>query len=360
MRVRVNMKHSVSLLALFAVVLVTWWPVLAADGPPPAGVVVSKVIQQDVSQNRSVIGVLYYERTSDISTEVSGLVETVQVSQGDHVKQGDPLVVLNTEILDQEIALTETRIEQAQLRIRNTKKNFRRLEKIYKQAGVSEKDFDDAEYAFQDAQKEKQANEGTLKKLLIQKRRSVISAPFAGIILEKYVDSGAWVQQGKQLVSLGSSEDLFVRAPIAENMLQFVEMGATVPVSVTAFGQETTGTVIDIDPVADMKTKNIFLKVKIDPLPLMAQNMSATVYVPASLKQTLQILPRAALVKFQGKDFIYTIKEGKAAILPVHIVTFMGESVAVDNPYIVPGMPVVVEGNERLRPDQPVTITGEK
>lgn len=357
---KVNMKSGVCLLALFALILLNGWPVVAADGPPPAGVVVTKVVQQNVSQNRSVIGVLYYERTSDISTEVAGLVETVKVSQGDHVKLGDPLVILNTEILDQEIALTKTRIAQAQLRISNTKKNFRRLEKIYKQAGVSEKDYDDAEYAFQDAQKEKQANQDSLAKLLIQKRRSVISAPFAGIILEKHVDSGAWVQQGKQLVSLGSSKELFVRAPIAEGMLQFIEMGATVPVTVTAFGQETMGTVIDIDPVADMKTKNIFLKIKIDPLPLMAENMSATVHVPASVKQTLQVLPRAALVKFQGKDFIYTVKEDKAAILPVNIVTYMGESVAVDNPYIVPGMVVVVEGNERLRPDQPVTITGEK
>lgn len=331
-----------------------------ADGPPPARVVVSKVQQQEVAQNRSVIGLLYYERISDISTEVAGLVDVVKVAQGDRVKQGDVLVELNTEILNQEIALTKTRIEQAQLRIDNTRKNFERLEKLYNQAGVSEKDYDDAEYAFLDAQMEKQANRDTLKKLLIQKERSVIRAPFGGIILTKDVDSGAWVQQGKKLVSIGSSEDLFVRAPIAEGLLQFIEIGGTVPVTITAFDQEIKGVVADIDPVADVKTKNVFLKVKIDPLPLVAQNMSATVHVPTSIKQQLKILPRAAIVKFQGKDFVYTVKEGRASILPVNIVTFMGESVAVDNQYIVPGMGVVVEGNERLRPDQAVTIAGER
>jgi RND family efflux transporter MFP subunit len=347
-------------LLLVPVLMFLGQPLLAADGPPPANVVVSKVTEQEVAQTRSVIGVLYYERTSDVSTEVAGLVEAVKVSQGDHVKQGDTLVELNTEILDQEIALTRTRIDQAELRIANTRKNFKRLEKIYNQAGVSEKDYDDAEYSFQDAQKDKQASQDSLQKLLIQKKRSVITAPFAGIILTKDVDSGAWVQQGKQLVSLGSSEDLYVRAPIAENMLQFIEIGGNVPVTITAFGQESTGTVTDIDPVADVKTKNIFLKIKIAPLPLVAQNMSASVYVPASEKQQLRILPRAAVVKFQGKDFVYTVKEGKASILPINIVTFMGESVAVDNPYITVGMGVVIEGNERLRPDQPVMIAGEK
>ncbi|WP_136805747.1 efflux RND transporter periplasmic adaptor subunit [Desulfosediminicola flagellatus] len=330
-----------------------------AAGPPPARVVLGKVVQQEVAQNRSVIGVLYYERTSDISTEVAGLVDNVKVDQGDRVKQGDTLVELNTEILDQEISLTKTRISQAQLRIDNTLKNFKRLEKLYKEAGVSEKDFDDAEYAFQDAQMEKKASQDTLKKLMIQKKRSIITAPYGGIILTKDVDSGGWVQQGKQLVSLGSSEDLYVRAPIAENLLQYIEIGGKVPVTVTAFGNETEGTVIDIDPVADVKTKNIFLKIKIAPLPLVAQNMSATVHVPSSSKQQLKVLPRAAIVKFKGSDFVYTVKDGKAAILPVNIVTFMGESVAVDNPYIVPGMGVVIEGNERLRPDQAVTVAGE-
>ncbi|MBU1232757.1 MAG: efflux RND transporter periplasmic adaptor subunit, partial [Proteobacteria bacterium] len=70
--------------------------------------------------------------------------------------------------------------------------------------------------------------------------------------------------------------------------------------------------------------------------------------------------PRAALIKFQGKDFIYTVKEDKAAILPVNIVAFMGDRIGVDNPYIVADMPVVIEGNERLRPDQAVQVAGEK
>lgn len=333
---------------------------MAADGPPPAQVVVGKVVQQEVAQSRSVIGVLYFERTSDISTEVAGLIESVKVRQGDHVKQGDTLVVLNTELLDQEIALTRTRISQAQLRIDNTRKNFQRLEKLYKQSGVSEKEFDDAQYAYGDAQKERQAGEDTLQKLLIQKKRSVITAPYGGTILTKDVDAGAWVQPGRQLVSLGSSEDIFVRAPVAENLLRFVEPGATLPVIITAFDKEVPGAVEDFDPVADPKTKNIFLKIRIAAPPRVAQNMSATVHVPAGPKQQLAILPRAAVVKFQGKDFVYTVKEGKAAILPVNIVAYLGEKMAVDNPYIVPGMEVVVEGNERLRPDQPVAVAGEK
>ena len=233
-----------------------------AQGPPPAKVVLGSVVKESVSKNQSVTGVIYYERVSEISTEVVGLVEAVEVNQGDHVKKGQPLVRLNTEILEREIALAKTRIEQNELRIQNTQKHFKRLERLYKSSGVSEKDYDDALYTYQDAQKEKQVAQDTLKKLLIKKRRSVISAPFDGIILSKDVDSGAWVQQGKQLVSIGSSNDLFVRAPIAETLLQYIQLGEKVEVTLNAFNKQIEGEVLGIDPVADLKTKNIFLSIR--------------------------------------------------------------------------------------------------
>lgn len=343
------------LLSLLVLLLISH-PVCGADGPPPAKVKVAPVTQQEVAQTRTVIGVLYFERISQISTELAGLVESVEVSQGDTVSEGDPLVILNTEILDEEIVFQQARIKQIELRIANVEKNYRRLEKLYGKAGVSERERDNALYEYENAQLEKQATQATLQKLQIQKKRSIISAPFNGIILTKDVDSGSWVQPGRQLVSIGSSEDLFIRAPISESILQFIEPGQQVPVTITAFGKELTGTLEDIDPVADMKTKNIYLKISIEPLDVVAQNMTATISVPASAPQNLSILSRASLIKFQGKDFVYTVKEDKAAILPVNIVAYLGDKVGVDNPYIVPGMPVVIEGNERLRPDQPVTV----
>lgn len=341
------------------IMLLAFSSVVFAEEPPPAKVVTGQVVREEVATTQSVTGVLYYERVSDISTEVVGLVEEVSVNQGDHVKKDDVLVRLNTELLEKEIALAKTRIEQADLRIEHAEKNFRRLETLYNSSGVSEKDFDDARYSYQDARKDRQAIEETLAKLLIQQRRSVITAPFAGIVLSKNVDSGAWVQQGKQLVSLGSSSDLFVRAPIAEDLLQFVRPGESVEVVLNAYGRHTAGTVIGIDPVADVKTKNVFLKIKIPPMELVAQNMSATVFVPSSERKSLSVFSRAAVTRFQGKDFVYTVKDDKASLLPINIVAYLGERVGVDNPYVVAGLPVVIEGNERLRPDQPVVVAGE-
>ena len=333
---------------------------LYAQEQPPASVVITKVNSEKISQTQSVIGILYYDRISEVSTEVTGLVQTVLTQKGSHVKQGDILVQLDTEMLDSEISLKKTHIAQNELLLQNTGKNFKRLETLYKESGVSEKDYDDALFTFQNAKLEKQARQEELANLHIKKKRSVIHAPFDGIILTKDVDTGAWVQQGKQLVSIGSSNDLFVRAPIGEGLLRYLKKGQQVSVTLNAFEKKVQGVVEDIDPVADVKTKNVFVKIRIPSQEIIAANMSATVHLPASTEKNLCIIPRAALIKFQGKDFVYTIKDDKAAILPVHIAAFMGEKIGVSIGPLKPGMVVVIEGNERLRPDQPVRVTGEK
>ena len=98
-------------------------------------------------------------------------------------------------------------------------------------------------------------------------------------------------------------------------MLQYVQLGEKVEVMINAFDQQIEGIIFGIDPVADLKTKNIFLKVKIAPMPLVAENSQQTVYVPSSGKRRLAVFSRAALIKFQGNDFVYTVKEGKASLL---------------------------------------------
>ena len=84
--------------------------------------------------------------------------------------------------------------------------------------------------------------------------------------------------------------------------------------------------------------------------------MSATVRVATSVPKKFKLVPRDAVVNLRGQDFVYTTKEGKAAPLPVRVVAFVGEMAAVESPAVNEHMRVVVDGAERLRPDQAVLI----
>ena len=327
-----------------------------AQEPQPAKVVVSNITTQQVAQRHTFIGTFFYDRTSHVSSEVGGLVTRITVKEGDRVSKGTPLAYLDTQILDKEIRIQENLIEQAQLTIDHTRTNFKRAVSLHQKNATSKQNYDDAEFFYQEAVLKKTAAEILLQKLQIQKKKSVIRAPFDGVVLEKNVDSGDWVQQGKILVSLGSVNDLAVKVPVAETLLRHISVGGQVETVINAYSRKITGVIDHLEAAADERTKNVFLNIRIPVQPDVVRNMSATVYIFAGNERELSIIPRDALVKFRGGNFVYAVKDKKAVMMPVNIVTYLGDRIGADNKHFYAGMPVVVDGNERLRADQPVII----
>lgn len=325
-------------------------------GPPPARVRTQAVAAGKVAPTQEVIGLLSYDRTAKISTEVAGLVQKIQVKEGDLVRENAPLFSLNTDILDADIANHRARLEQTTLRITHAEKNFQRFQELFRKKNISEREYDASFYTWQDLVLEKQAVGDTLNKLLLTHKKSVVVAPFDGIVLEKEVEQGEWVQPGRQTLTIAATRELIVRAPVAENLIRYLPIGSKVAVSINAFDRQLQGTVSSVVPRADVTTKNLFVKISIPPQKDVAMNMSATVHIPAGPGREVNILPRAAVVTFQGKHFVYTINDGKATLAPVTISSYLGDQVGVTGPAVRPGMAVVIEGNERLRPDQPVTV----
>lgn len=354
------MRSLLLTINILGLVLLLGCSLAEAQEQPPAKVVTARVTQRLVAENQSFLGVLAYDRVSQVSAEVDGLVARVSVRAGDQVKAGDLLLELDTEFLDLDIGLAKTRLAQSELRISHAEKNYRRLESLYSEKGVSEKDFDEALFVWRDLQEEKKLVQEALAKLLLQKEKSRVVSPFDGVVLAKQVELGDWVEQGKSLFRLACRDELYVRVPVAETILKYIAVGEKFNVRLHAFDRELQGTMAEYDPVADEKTKNVFLKVRIPPQPDVAENFSATVYVPTSAKKKLGMIPRDALIKLQGQDYVYSVKEGKAALMPVNIVTRLGDRVGADNPHFLEEISVVVEGNERLRADQPVEVTKER
>ncbi len=353
-KVRTDMRLFVALLLLFFSAI----PCFAAEPPamPPARVVVSHVEVRQTAATSDMIGLLYFERVSELSGEVAGLAADVNVTEGDLVQKGQPLLVIDTVLLDKEIELHKAILAQIVVKMERVKKDIGRFEKLIQRQATSEKALDDLLFDYRALENEKIAQIARVEKLQLQKEKSVVCSPFNGIILKKNVDAGSWVEPGFPVLTVGSISDVFVKVSVSENILQFLHKESILPVRINALNRNVDGIFTGIKPLADAKTKNIILKVRLPELTGIAENMSATVSVPMSQQQQLKIIPRDALIKYQGKDFIYTIKDDKAAIMPVHIVAYLGRDVGVDDAHINAGMIIVVDGNDRLRPDQSVQV----
>ena len=325
--------------------------------PPPAKVVMASVQEKLIAESAPIIGVLYFDRVSGLSTEVAGLVNTVRFREGDQVKKGDILLRLNTDFLDKDIEMARTKIEQMAVRIEKAEKDLDRYEALHHNKAIREKDYDDIRFTHLDRIKEREVLKKQLEIALLKKAKSVIRAPFDGIVLEKCADVGDWIVPGADLCRIGSSRDVFVKVPVAEELLGHSPTGSSVDVTIHATGKRVPGTIVGVLPVADPRTKNCMLKIRLPRLERVVENMSATVLISVGERRRLKLVPRDALISVRGKNMVYTVKDGRAVAVPINIVSFAGEHACTDSPDILEGMKVVVDGNERLRPEQPVIVT---
>jgi hypothetical protein len=80
--------------------------------------------------------------------------------------------------------------------------------------------------------------------------------------------------------------------------------------------------------------------------------------LPTGKPKTALLAPRAAIVRKAGTTYLVAIPENQAEIIPVKVLGY-DTDYAVISPLkqqLKAGQPVVIRGNERLRPGQPVTI----
>jgi membrane fusion protein (multidrug efflux system) len=339
-------------LLLFALLL----PNLCTGEQPPARVVTGTVKEMESASTSRLMGIVDFERISEVSGEVSGLIMKQLATEGARFKAGDPLVELNTDLIRKDMDIKRKQRSQVTADLEKVGKTLQRLESLLQKNSASRQAYDDSLFDYRSLEKKRETLDEELERLKLQLEKSVVRSPFDGVVLEKLKESGEWINPGTAVCRIASTRDLLVKAAVSEHHSRFQRPGSKIPVEIPALELELEGEILGLVPVADLRSKSATLKVAIPYRPGMLQNMSAAVEIPTSSRQRLQMIPRDALVRFKGQDFVYTVVDGKARMMPIEIIARTSSLVGVNNPRITTGMPVVVEGNDRLKPDQAVQV----
>jgi membrane fusion protein (multidrug efflux system) len=341
-----------------AMVLVAW-PVCAqkpAAGPPPAKVVVSAVTEKEIAPTSRMLGGIDFDAQTGLSPEVSGLVESVRIAEGQVVREGAVIVKMNTDFVEKDIQILQQQVAQVEIKLENTRRNLNRYETLLKENVTSEKVYEDQSDSLRELEVQKQILVKQIEKKQLELEKSAIRAPFDGMVLKKHGNRGEWITPGDPVCVLAALDSTMVTVAVSEKLVRFVHPGQILSLRIPALQKSIDGEISALVPVADPKSKTFLVKVAVGYFEGAMQNMTAEVNVPVQSPMTLKMVKRDALVRFQGKDFVYTVKDGLAQMLPVKIAAVSGADVGVDAPHIAAGMPVVVDGNERLRPNQPVVV----
>jgi membrane fusion protein (multidrug efflux system) len=300
----------------------------------------------------SAVGSLTAVNGAELSSEVSGTVDTLHFESGADVPAGALLLTLRA---DNDPAV----LAQLQATAKLDAVNYQRDLKQFKADAVAKAQVDTDAATLASAQAQVAAQQA----LMAEKQ---IRAPFAGRLGIRQVDVGQYLTAGTAIVSLQQLNPLFVDFYLPQQALSQISIGQDVSVAVDAYpGKIFDGKITAIDSTVDTASRNIEVRATLanDDLTL-RPGMFATVNINVGASQNFITLPQTAISYNPYGDTVFIVAHGTDSAGKDELLaheTFVttglarGDQVAVVNG-LNPGDVVVTAGQLKLHNGTPVTI----
>ena len=322
-------------------------PATAPAPAPPAsaGVPVKAVPVKvaGVSDDVTAVGSLLAEESVMIRPEIDGRIVGLDFQEGQAVSSGARLVTIDSTEVEAQVAGIRADLKTEEQRLVRTQELF------------------DQKFISKDALDVQNGNAARLRAKVREAEsrvaKTVIRAPFSGIIGLRQVSPGAYVKAGSDIVRLENVSSIKVDFRIPENYMSKVHSNQDISVHLDAFpGEEFKGRVYAIEPVVDEKTRTIAMRARIPNRGFkLKPGMFVRVAVTLESRPSAIIVPETAIWP-QGRDtFVYRVVDGKAALTKIEIGVRRPGEVEVLKGVGANDM-VVTDGQMKLRDGVPVTV----
>jgi RND family efflux transporter MFP subunit len=268
-------------------------------------------VQSDTLTSGPVVtGSIQPERKADLRAEVSAVVLQVLKENGDPVKRGDVLVRLDETAIRDTVASSGEAVRAASQALDQANRQLERMKTLRASGMTSAVGLDEAEVRRNSAQSELSAARSRAATAQQQLSRTVVRAPFDGIVSERKVSAGDTATIGKELVKVIDPNSMRFQGRVSADSIASVKTGQKVNFRVNGYGeQQFAGVVKRIDPAANAVTRQVEVVVEFaDKNQPKVAGLYAEGRVDAASTDAL-MLPESAVVRSGDKAYTWRIKD---------------------------------------------------
>lgn len=278
-----------------------------------------------------------------VLAETEGRVAALLVEEGDHVSRGQTLASLDRE--EAEIALAKAR-----LRATNSRLAWERARDTMDRGLIAREEFDRLTMEHEVAKQEVAEAEWRLS-------RTVIRAPFGGIVTERFINSGQHLRPGDEVFSVADFDPLIARIYLPEKDVLTLEVGREVGLVLTA--DETVrcaGRIRQISPVVDTATGTVKVTVEsVATPPQVRPGAFVTVEIVRERREGAVLLPREAVIREMRTAHVFVTDGSTAEKRAVTLGLEEGEVVEAISG-VAAGETVIVAGQGGLKPGARIKV----
>lgn len=199
------------------------------------------------------------------------------------------------------------------------------------------------------------------QRYLVERRRVV--SPSAGVVSQLNFHAGEMVGGSTVVLSVVTHGPYWVEADVDEQDAVHVAVGQPVRVLLTSLpGKSFAGKVVQVAPSLEARPQgpsdHKVLKIRVDlteKVTELRSGLEADVEGQVGLAKEALSVPRAALLRDQGKDYVYTVNAGKLVRVEVQLGAVSGDRAEIRSG-LSNGAEVVVEGGDGLAAGTPVKV----
>ena len=238
--------------------------------------------QRTLSELWSTSATLRPEQEATITARTAGVIERLAAEEGDWVRAGQVLAVLE----DDELAIA---LEKARIADETSQAEYQRAKELHRKGLLA-----DEAYELKEREARDSVNARELAKLNLS--RTVVKAPFAGRILRRHEDVGATVSNGTPVYDLADLSPLHADVNVPEPQVARMRAGQEARVASDAGAMETPGRIERIAPLVNPETGTVKVTVAVDPQEGLRPGSFVRVAIVTGVHEDAVVVPRSALV----------------------------------------------------------------
>jgi len=273
-----------------------------------------------------------------VGPDIPGKIVSVKVKEGDFVKKGQVLLVLDNEITSNNIAELQTNLELATI-------IFEKRTKLWeKNIGT--------EIQYLEAKNNKETLERKLTTVKSQLKQASVNAPFSGTVDAVDAKVGEMAQPGMMLFRIVNRKDIRVKADISERFIGRFKTGDEVGVYFPSQDERIISTIGSLGQVINRKNRTFEIEVKLPRLPFPVRPNQVVVLNLTDYKsQNAFVLPRKLIQKDSRGNFVFELikKDNQMIARKLHVtpgVSFDNETEITEG--LKAGQTIAYEGYREL------------
>ena len=254
----------------------------------------------------------------NLSTRMMGYVLKINAPVGKKVKKGEVILQIQSADLSAKQAQIVASINEATAAYTNAEKDYKRFKVLFEKQSASQKEMDNVELQFQMAKARLTASKAQKNEIDAALHYSNITAPFDGIITQKFIDEGSMAQPGMPLLRIENLNEFEVVTQLSENEISMIKNNDSVNVFIKSMGVHVAGKVKEISSSSNQTGGQFLVKIKLmnTPATVISDLFVNVQFLSAKGSKNESIrVEKSALVKKGQLTGVYTVSQQNTALL---------------------------------------------